>query len=53
MAVAATGVMYLEAAGIPVKPVRADAAALKDLLPDPACTAGKVAALLRTWPTST
>ncbi|MEV6616667.1 fic family toxin-antitoxin system, toxin component [Streptomyces sp. NPDC051051] len=50
---AATGVMYLEAAGIPVKPVRDDALALKDLLLDPTCTAGKIAALLRTWPTAT
>ncbi|MFD8736035.1 fic family toxin-antitoxin system, toxin component [Streptomyces sp. NPDC059618] len=50
---AATGVMYLEAAGIPVKPVREDAVALKDLLLDPACTAGNIAALLRTWPTTT
>ncbi|MCZ7456205.1 fic family toxin-antitoxin system, toxin component [Streptomyces sp. WMMC940] len=50
---AATGVMYLEAAGIPVKPTREDANALKDLLLDPACTAGKIAALLRTWPTAT
>ncbi|AKJ08553.1 fic family toxin-antitoxin system, toxin component [Streptomyces incarnatus] len=50
---AACGVMYLEAAGIPVKPAREDAVALKDLLLDPACTAGKIAALLRTWPTTT
>ncbi|MEV8047711.1 fic family toxin-antitoxin system, toxin component [Streptomyces griseoluteus] len=50
---AATGVMYLEAAGIPVKPAREDAIALKDLLLDPACTAAKIAALLRTWPTTT
>ncbi|MGC9478742.1 fic family toxin-antitoxin system, toxin component [Streptomyces sp. WG4] len=50
---AASGVMYLEAAGISVKPDRKDAVALKDLLLDPACTAGKIAALLRTWPTST
>ncbi|MDX3798006.1 fic family toxin-antitoxin system, toxin component [Streptomyces sp. AK04-3B] len=50
---AATGVMYLEAAGIPVKPAREDAVALKDLLLDPACTAGSIAALLRTWPTAT
>ncbi|CBG75680.1 MULTISPECIES: hypothetical protein [Streptomyces] len=47
---AATGVMYLEAAGISVKPAREDAVALKDLLLDPACTAGRIAALLRTWP---
>ncbi|WP_432030968.1 fic family toxin-antitoxin system, toxin component [Streptomyces sp. 1222.5] len=50
---AATGVMYLEAAGIPVKPAREDAIALKDLLLDPACTAGKIASLLRSWPTAT
>ncbi|MDQ0766642.1 hypothetical protein QF027_009277 [Streptomyces canus] len=50
---AASGVMYLEAAGMPVKPAREDAVALKDLLLDPACTAGKIAALLRTWPTAT
>ncbi|MFF0559621.1 fic family toxin-antitoxin system, toxin component [Streptomyces sp. NPDC020472] len=50
---AATGVMYLEAAGVPVKPARQDAIALKDLLLDPTCTAGRIAALLRTWPTAT
>ncbi len=50
---AATGVMYLEAAGITVKPAREDAVAVKDLLLDPACTAGSIAALLRTWPTPT
>ncbi|MEV6116309.1 fic family toxin-antitoxin system, toxin component [Streptomyces sp. NPDC052109] len=50
---AATGVMYLEAAGIPVKPARSDAVALKDLLLDPACTAEKIKTLLRTWPTTT
>ncbi|MGQ5228466.1 fic family toxin-antitoxin system, toxin component [Streptomyces sp. yara] len=50
---AATGVMYLEAAGITVKPTRENALALKDLLLDPSCTAGKIAALLRTWPTAT
>ncbi|MER7739544.1 fic family toxin-antitoxin system, toxin component [Streptomyces sp. NPDC096538] len=50
---AATGVMYLEAAGITVKPTRENAVALKDLLLDSACTAGKIAALLRTWPTAT
>ncbi|MEV3972868.1 fic family toxin-antitoxin system, toxin component [Streptomyces sp. NPDC050698] len=49
---AASGVMYLEAAGISVKPGLEDAIALKDLLLDPACTAGKIAALLRTWPTA-
>ncbi|MFC5201763.1 fic family toxin-antitoxin system, toxin component [Streptomyces kaempferi] len=50
---AASGVMYLEAAGVSVKPAREDAVALKDLLLDPGCTAGKIAALLRTWPTNT
>jgi hypothetical protein len=45
--------MYLDAVGIPVKPAHEDAIALKDLLLDPACTAGKIAALLRTWPTAT
>ncbi|MFE0652551.1 fic family toxin-antitoxin system, toxin component [Streptomyces sp. NPDC059534] len=50
---AATGVMYLEAAGVSVKPTRGDAIALKDLLLDPACTCGRIAALLRTWPTAT
>jgi hypothetical protein len=50
---AATGVMYLEAAGIPVKPAHADAVALKDLLLAPACTAARIAAMLRTWPTAT
>lgn len=50
---AASGVMYLGAAGVSVEPTREDAVALKDLLLDPARTAGKIAALLRTWPTST
>jgi len=50
---AATGVMYLEAAGITVKPAHEDALALKDALLDPACTAGKIAAVLRGWPTAT
>ncbi|HSX98130.1 MAG TPA: fic family toxin-antitoxin system, toxin component, partial [Streptomyces sp.] len=40
-------------ARVPVKPGREDAVALKDLLLDPACTAGNIAALLRTWPTVT
>ncbi|MEU8951630.1 fic family toxin-antitoxin system, toxin component [Streptomyces sp. NPDC048489] len=53
MAVAAAcGVMYLEAAGITVKAGRDDAIALKDLLLDPTCSAGKIAALLRAWPTA-
>lgn len=46
---AATGVMYLEASGVQVKPTREDAIALRDLLRDPGCTAVKIAALLRTW----
>ncbi|WP_372347227.1 fic family toxin-antitoxin system, toxin component [Streptomyces sp. KL116D] len=51
---AATGVMYLEASGITVKPTREDATALRDLLLDPAgCGAGRIAALLRAWPTTT
>ncbi|MGW0703305.1 fic family toxin-antitoxin system, toxin component [Streptomyces sp. NPDC002867] len=50
---AASGVMYLEAAGIAVKPTRNDAMALRDLLLDSGCTAAKIAALLRTWPTAT
>ncbi|MEV7565509.1 fic family toxin-antitoxin system, toxin component [Streptomyces tanashiensis] len=50
---AATGVMYLEASGIPVKPAREDAIALRDLLRDPTCTAARIAALLRDWPRST
>lgn len=49
---AATGVMYLEATGIAVKPTRDDAVALKDLLLDSACTAKKIAALLQSWPTT-
>ena len=49
---AATGVMYLEAAGIAVKPTREDAIALRDLLLDPGCTAARIAALLRTWHTA-
>ncbi|MFJ8141004.1 fic family toxin-antitoxin system, toxin component [Streptomyces sp. NPDC096013] len=47
---AATGVMYLEASGIQVKPAREDALGLRDLLRDPACTTTRIAALLRTWP---
>lgn len=50
---AATGVMYLEASGIPVKPTRDDAIALRDLLRDPACTATKISTLLKTWPSAT
>ncbi|CAM5322071.1 fic family toxin-antitoxin system, toxin component [Streptomyces aurantiogriseus] len=50
---AATGVMYLEASGIPVKPAREDAIALRDLLRNPACTAARIAALLRSWPQAT
>ncbi|MGW7545652.1 fic family toxin-antitoxin system, toxin component [Streptomyces sp. NPDC054770] len=50
---AATGVMYLEASGISVKPTHKDAVALRDLLRDPTCTAATIAALLRTWPQTT
>lgn len=50
---AATGVMYLEAAGLSVKPGHHDAVALKDLLLDPTCSAERIAALLKTWPTTT
>ncbi|MFI6279734.1 fic family toxin-antitoxin system, toxin component [Streptomyces sp. NPDC050988] len=50
---AATGVMYLEASGIPVKPTRENAVALRDMLRDPACTAARIATLLRTWPQAT
>jgi hypothetical protein len=49
---AASGVMYLEAVGVTLKPTRDDAMALKDLLLDPGCTAVKIATLLRTWPTA-
>ena len=49
---AATGVMYLEASGVSVKPSRQDAIALRDLLMDPACTASRIAAVLRTWPST-
>ncbi|WP_406117933.1 fic family toxin-antitoxin system, toxin component [Streptomyces sp. NBC_00989] len=47
---AATGVMYLEASGIQVKPAREDARGLRDLLRDPTCSTARIAALLRTWP---
>ncbi|MEV5082463.1 MULTISPECIES: fic family toxin-antitoxin system, toxin component [unclassified Streptomyces] len=50
---AATGVMYLEASGITVKPTREDAIALRDLLRDPGCTAERIAGLLRAWPQAT
>ncbi|MFD0416708.1 fic family toxin-antitoxin system, toxin component [Streptomyces sp. NPDC127108] len=50
---AATGVMYLEASGVPVKPTRENAVALRDLLRDPACTAARIATLLRAWPRAT
>ncbi|WP_411120065.1 fic family toxin-antitoxin system, toxin component [Streptomyces sp. 058-1L] len=49
---AATGVMYLDGAGVRVAPGREDATALKDLLFDPACTAARIADLLRSWPTA-
>jgi hypothetical protein len=47
---AATGVMYLEASGIPLKPTRDDAVALRDLLRDPSCGAARIAALMQSWP---
>ncbi|MFI1444274.1 fic family toxin-antitoxin system, toxin component [Streptomyces fructofermentans] len=50
---AATGVMYLEASGITVKPTREDAVALRDLLREPDCTAARIATLLRGWPQAT
>ncbi|WP_331744281.1 fic family toxin-antitoxin system, toxin component (plasmid) [Streptomyces sp. NBC_01136] len=50
---AATGVMYLEASGMPVKPTREEAVALRDLLRDPGCTAKRIAELLRAWPQAT
>lgn len=50
---AATGVMYLEASGIPTKPTREDAVALRDLLRDPRCTTARISALLRSWPHTT
>ncbi|MET8638121.1 fic family toxin-antitoxin system, toxin component [Streptomyces sp. NPDC004680] len=50
---AATGVMYLEACGISVKPTREDAVALRDLMRDAGCTAARIAALLRSWPQPT
>jgi hypothetical protein len=46
---AATGVMYLEASGISVKPSREDATRLRDLLLDQQCTAADIAGLLRSW----
>ncbi|MFC5720790.1 fic family toxin-antitoxin system, toxin component [Streptomyces gamaensis] len=46
----ATGVMYLEASGIPVKPAYDDVFALRGLLLDPDCTAAGIAASLRSWP---
>lgn len=52
-AAAATGVMYLEASGVTVKPDHHDAVALRDLLISRDCTADKIARLLRSWPTST
>ncbi|WP_180217880.1 hypothetical protein [Streptomyces albus] len=44
---------YLEASGITVEPTHTDAAALRDLLLAPGCTAAaENTALLRTWPTT-
>ncbi|MFE0103373.1 fic family toxin-antitoxin system, toxin component [Streptomyces sp. NPDC059009] len=48
---AASGVMYLEAGGITVKPTRDDVVALRDLLLDDRCTAARIATLLRSWAT--
>lgn len=48
---AATGVMYLDAVGIDVKPDREQVTALRDLLASEHCTAAEIAALLRGWPT--
>lgn len=50
---AASGVMYLEASGISVKPTHEDAIALRRLLLDDTCTAAKISALLKGWPTGT
>ncbi|MGW0761983.1 fic family toxin-antitoxin system, toxin component [Streptomyces sp. NPDC002814] len=50
---AATGVMYLEASGTPVKPTHQDAVVLRDLLREPTCTTASIAALLRAWPQAT
>ena len=50
VAVAVT-VAYLHAAGRVVKPAQEDVTALVDELRDDACTAARVAALLRAWPT--
>jgi hypothetical protein len=50
---AATGVMYLEASGVSVKPTREHVNALATLLLDNYCTAGVVAEQLRSWPTTT
>lgn len=53
MTVATTsGVSTSKPRGISVKPGLEDAVALKDLFLDPACTAGKIAGLPRTWPTA-
>ncbi|MFJ3309479.1 fic family toxin-antitoxin system, toxin component [Streptomyces sp. NPDC086549] len=49
---AATGVMYLEASGLPVKP-REDAVALRDLLRDPSPHGREDRCLLRAWPQAT
>lgn len=49
---AATGVMYLEASGVTVKPDHDDAVALRDLLLSRDCTTDKLAQLLRSWPTT-
>lgn len=48
---AASGVMYLEACGITVKPARDHVLALRGLLVDARCTAAQIAEVLRSWPT--
>ncbi|WP_169317434.1 hypothetical protein [Actinacidiphila oryziradicis] len=45
--------MYLEASNISVKSTHQDGAALRVVLLDPTCTAARIAALLRSWPTTT
>ncbi|MCK1816598.1 fic family toxin-antitoxin system, toxin component [Streptomyces sp. XM4011] len=48
----ASGVMYLEASGISVKPTQDHVTALRDLLLDPHCTAAQVATELKGWQTA-
>jgi prophage maintenance system killer protein len=49
---AATGVMYLHAAGVDVKPSRDDVIALRNLLTDTQCTVAAIAGALKSWPVS-